>query len=75
MSEEDSTHFDLAHGIMASVAWVVFFPLGSVALRLIKTRNSIWIHAGIQGFSIALLTAALGTGILLAQRTDQVGFS
>lgn len=73
-SDDGSTESDTitnVHGIIASVAWVIFFPIGALAIRLVKSSNAWWVHASIQIFTIVLVTVAAGTGIAIADG-DQV---
>ncbi|KAK3898672.1 hypothetical protein C8A05DRAFT_47077 [Staphylotrichum tortipilum] len=53
------------HGVMASLAVVVLFPLGSVLLRLVVGRPGVWAHAVIQGLAWCVYVAAVGLGICL----------
>lgn len=56
------------HASLAVLAWAFFFPLGSILLRLIDSKNAIWVHAGIQGFATLIYIVAVGTGIHLAEK-------
>ncbi len=62
----------IAHAVLASVSWVIFFPLGAVIMRLMSNPNTIWIHTAIQVFSTALYTAAVGMGVWMALTTRQL---
>lgn len=61
----------ITHGVTGALAWVIFFPLGAILLRLLKGKTSFWLHAGIQTFSVALFTVTVGTGIAIIHG-DQV---
>ena len=52
----------IAHGVLMSLAFVVFFPLGAVLVRVLKIRSTAWIHSGTQvvGYLIALVGMGLG---------------
>lgn len=69
---DSSNTLELAHAIIASLTWVIFFPVGAIAIRLIRSSNAVWIHATIQGTTLLLLIASVVTGILLAQQSEQV---
>jgi len=53
-----------AHGILGSAAWVIFFPLGAILLRVLKGRAAVYTHAAIQLFALALATSAFGSGLV-----------
>ncbi|KAF2758050.1 hypothetical protein EJ05DRAFT_493018 [Pseudovirgaria hyperparasitica] len=60
----------IAHGVLASLAMVIFFPLGSITIRLFSFSGLIWVHAGIQMLALFLLTAAVGLGIYIATKLN-----
>jgi len=53
----------LAHGILASLAMVFFFPLGGIAIRILPGPLAIVVHASLQLFGYLLFTAAVGLGL------------
>lgn len=53
----------LAHGILASLAMVFFFPLGGIAIRVLPGPLAILVHASLQLFGYLLFTAAVGLGL------------
>ena len=61
----------IAHAVLAGLAWVIFFPLGGIIIRIFHSRHLIWIHAAVQVFSYAMFIAAVGTGIWLAQQWEK----
>lgn len=63
-----------AHGILGSMAFCIFFPLGAILLRTLKSRNTVWVHAAVQAFGLALFTANAGMGIWIACQTEKVNF-
>lgn len=65
----------LAHGIMASLAFVIFFPIGGIIVRVFKVGNPVWIHAGTQAIGWLLFIAAFGLGCYLAQELSLVSLS
>lgn len=66
---ESPVPYDISHGVIMGVAVVLVLPLASIYMRI---GGSVWIHGAIQIFGIFLLLAGLGTGVKLAQITDQV---
>lgn len=60
----------MAHGITGALAWVIFFPIGSIIMRVFRFPSLVWIHAGVQIFAYALCIATVGMGIWIATTTD-----
>jgi hypothetical protein len=65
-SEPDTTKHLIAHGVLASLAFVIFFPAGSIAIRVASFPGVLWFHAAFQVFAYMTYTAAFGLGIWLA---------
>ncbi|KZM20372.1 uncharacterized protein EKO05_0006920 [Ascochyta rabiei] len=64
----------IAHGVLASLAFVLLFPTGSILIRLGSSRGTWLIHGLFQLFAYLVYTAAAGIGIWLAgQAPAQVG--
>ena len=61
-----------AHGALLGVAFVAFFPLGAIAMRVLSFRGLIWWHAATQIFGYVLALAGLGLGVWLAIKPDYV---
>ncbi|KAF2873974.1 hypothetical protein BDV95DRAFT_317660 [Massariosphaeria phaeospora] len=61
----DRQKFLIAHGVLAALAFVVFFPLGSILIRLGSFRGAWIVHASFQIFAYTLYIAAFGIGIWL----------
>lgn len=61
-----------AHGIIGSLAWVIFFPLGAIAIRLLHTPKAWLVHATIQLFGYMLVIVNAGLGIWMGTVTHQV---
>ncbi|KAK8221374.1 integral membrane protein [Phyllosticta capitalensis] len=59
-----------AHGVLASLAWVIFFPAGAISIRLFSFPGLVWFHAAIQMFSYALYIAGFGIGVYFAKKED-----
>ncbi|KAF1917417.1 hypothetical protein BDU57DRAFT_546700 [Ampelomyces quisqualis] len=51
------------HGVFASVAFVLLFPLGGVLIRVGSFPGLVWVHAGLQLFAWLLFVTAAGLGI------------
>jgi hypothetical protein len=52
-----------AHGIVMGLAFVIFFPLGALTIRVLTFTGSIWVHASAQIFAFLLAIAGMGMGI------------
>lgn len=59
---DTATRYRTIHGILAALAVVVLFPLGSIFMRIIPGRFAIWVHAVTQviGYVVYIAAAALG---------------
>lgn len=55
----------LSHGILASLAWVIFFPLGAIWVRIFK-HNARNIHWMWQASSFIIFAVAWALGVYLA---------
>lgn len=53
----------LVHGIFASVAFLVFFPIGAIIMRLGKFSNVVAVHVATQVFAWLLFITAFGLGL------------
>lgn len=62
----------IAHAVLGCVAWVIFFPLGGMLVRLLNGPYAVRIHYIIQLFSYALFLTTAGTGIWMGRWTNQV---
>lgn len=51
------------HGIFASIAFILLFPLGAILIRLGNFPGLIWVHAGLQMFAWLLFITAFGLGL------------
>jgi hypothetical protein len=63
----------LAHGVLMAALFAIFFPLGAILLRTLKTPNAAQIHGGWQAFSYVAALASFGIGAWMATSTHQVG--
>ncbi|KAK0615629.1 hypothetical protein B0T17DRAFT_496840, partial [Bombardia bombarda] len=53
------------HGILGALAMVIFFPAGSIFMRVIPGRFALWIHALAQMIAYCVYIAAVGLGLYL----------
>ncbi|KAF2630517.1 iron reductase domain protein [Macroventuria anomochaeta] len=53
----------LVHGIFASLAFLVFFPVGAIIMRLGQFNNVLGVHIATQVFSWLLFITAFGLGL------------
>ncbi|KAF2103820.1 hypothetical protein NA57DRAFT_50688 [Rhizodiscina lignyota] len=67
--------YRLAHGVMASLAFVFFFPAGAISIRIIPSRAAIWIHAAFQLLAYVLYIAAFALGVWLVQEVKFSSFN
>lgn len=56
----------IAHGVLASLAFVVLFPAGAIAIRLASFPGVIWLHAAFQVFAYLVYIAGFGLGVYIA---------
>jgi len=56
----------VAHGVMASLAFVILFPAGAISIRVLSFPGLIWFHAGLQAMSYLIYIAAFGIGVYMA---------
>lgn len=61
-----------AHGIMGCIAWVIFFPLGAVMIRILSSPKAWLVHACVMTFAYAMFIASAGMGIWMSVVSDQV---
>ena len=73
-SLQRAIHYRTIHGILASVAMVVLFPVGSSLMRLVPGRFAIWAHALLQLTAYALYIAGAALGIYLV-KTVRIPFA
>lgn len=56
----------LAHGVMASLAFVGLFPIGGILIRVASFTGLVWVHAALQVLAFLLYIVAFGIGIWIA---------
>ncbi|KAJ4393941.1 hypothetical protein N0V93_003158 [Gnomoniopsis smithogilvyi] len=56
----------MIHGILASIAFVILLPLGSIAMATVKGRWAFWVHSLVQmvGWVLFIAAAVLGFRML-----------
>lgn len=62
----------IAHGVIMSLAWVIFFPLGALIIRAISARYTIHMHSITQIFAYVLALIGMSLGIYVALKPDNV---
>jgi hypothetical protein len=65
------------HGVLAAIAFVGLFPMGSILLRVVPGRLAWIVHAAIQmlGYVVYIAAAALGLYLVSMIRIAQNGES
>ncbi|KAL9612977.1 MAG: hypothetical protein Q9167_002454 [Letrouitia subvulpina] len=58
----------IAHGVLMSLTFVIFFPLGAILLRTLALDNLISLHGRFQAFAYVVALAGMGLGIYIAVR-------
>lgn len=56
----------LAHGVMASLAFVAIFPIGGILIRIPSIPGLLWVHGLIQMLGYFIFVAAFGMGVWIA---------
>lgn len=62
----------IAHGVLASLAFVILFPAGSIAIRLASFPGIVWLHAAFQVFAYLVYIAAFGLGVYIASELEML---
>lgn len=65
--------YERAHGITLGLAFTILYPLGTILIRVLHNRFTLWIHAICQMVGFGLMIAGLATGQRLANILDKVG--
>ncbi|CZT17153.1 related to cellobiose dehydrogenase [Ramularia collo-cygni] len=65
-----SSKLIIAHGVIASVAFIAVFPIGGIIIRLASFTGLPWVHAAIQILGYLIFTVAFGMGIWIARNLD-----
>jgi len=69
------TSLRAAHGVLASLAFVFFFPMGAIIIRLLPSKWTVAIHIAWQVTGYLLFTVAVGLGIYIAQAVNFPNYS
>ncbi|KAJ8064405.1 hypothetical protein OCU04_006747 [Sclerotinia nivalis] len=69
----DYTKMLIAHGVLGSLAFVILFPSGAIAIRICNFRNLLWLHAGWMVGAYMIVLASLGMGVWLANTRQLLG--
>ena len=64
----------IAHGTIMCLAFVIFFPSGSLLIRLGHFKGVVYLHAGIQMFAYMMALAGLGLGVYVANAPTKLGY-
>jgi hypothetical protein len=62
-SSESRQKIIVAHGVLAALAFVLFFPVGSILIRLGSFRGAWLVHGLFQLFAYVIYIAAFGIGV------------
>ncbi|KAF1924003.1 iron reductase domain protein [Didymella exigua CBS 183.55] len=62
----------IAHGVLASLAFVILFPAGAIAIRLASFPGVVWFHALFQIFAYVVYIAAFGLGVHIASEMEML---
>ncbi|KAI6716341.1 hypothetical protein B2J93_6475 [Marssonina coronariae] len=65
----------MAHAILGPIAFVIFYPLGAVGIRLFSFRGLIFLHAGWMVFTYTLVLGSMGLGVWTAVKSQQLSAS
>lgn len=60
--------FSIAHGVLASLAFVILFPVGSITIRLASFRGVWLVHGLFQIFAFLVYIAAFALGVWMTQQ-------
>ena len=62
----------IAHGVLASLAFVILFPAGAITIRLASFPGVVWLHAAFQIFAYLVYIAAFGLGVYIASEMEML---
>ncbi|KAK3713076.1 hypothetical protein LTR37_008761 [Vermiconidia calcicola] len=65
-STSPSQKMVLAHGVMASLAFVALFPIGGIIIRIASFTGLVWVHAALQVVAFLIYIVAFGMGVYIA---------
>lgn len=61
----------VAHASIMSLAFVLFFPVGAIVIRLFSFTGLVWVHAATQIFAYAMAIVGLGLGVYIALKPER----
>ena len=64
----------IAHGALMSLAFALFFPSGSILMRVLSFRGLVWVHAAFQMFTYAMALVGLGLGVYISVWPSEVHY-
>jgi hypothetical protein len=62
----------IAHGVMAALVFVIFLPLGAIAVRLLSFPGLVMFHAAFQIFAYLFYLVAFGLGVYICTNLGYV---
>ncbi|KAH6698973.1 hypothetical protein BKA61DRAFT_530202 [Leptodontidium sp. MPI-SDFR-AT-0119] len=62
----------MAHAILGPIAFVIFYPLGAIAMRVLSFKSLVYMHAGWMLFTYLMVLACMGMGVWMAVLRDQM---
>ncbi|KAG4416644.1 hypothetical protein IFR04_010224 [Cadophora malorum] len=63
----------MAHAILAPIAFVLFYPLGAIGIRILSFKSLVYMHAGWMMFTYLIVLASMGMGVWMAVLRGQMG--
>ncbi|KAK4172909.1 hypothetical protein QBC36DRAFT_67866 [Triangularia setosa] len=64
---QQAMNYRTIHGILASLAMVVLFPIGSIILRVLPGKWGLWVHAVFQVLATCVYVGGAALGIYLVK--------
>ncbi|KAH7321931.1 hypothetical protein BKA65DRAFT_513289 [Rhexocercosporidium sp. MPI-PUGE-AT-0058] len=71
-SMETYENVRMAHAILAPIAFVIFYPLGAIAIRLLSFKSLVYMHAGWMMFTYLIVLGSMGMGVWIAVTSKQL---
>ncbi|KAF2637298.1 CBD9-like protein [Massarina eburnea CBS 473.64] len=65
-----TTKMVTAHAVLAALAFVIFFPVGAIVIRVASFTGVVWFHAAFQVFGYLVFVAAFGVGVYIANNFE-----
>ena len=63
-----------AHGSIMGITFLIILPLGAWCIRLVQSKNGVWLHVTVQLLGWVMMLAGLGLGIKAGTIIDIVSF-